>query len=138
MMVLLIVTGIVALGGAMWFRTSYDPQQPIVNTSNHVPSISSSPGTTAREVRFTGTITAVKDLRPTDGSLSIEVDGNVVDLGGGEVPKYPKGSVIGLDLKNPQSNIGKKVEVFARLSNPRLPNYSTIVGDGKYYVKAVP
>jgi len=89
-------------------------------------------------VKFTGTIQAVKNRQPYDGPLSIEVDGKWIVIGGGEMePSASNGSVIGLDLNVVENNIGKKVEVFAAKANPQSQEALTILGSSQYYVKLV-
>ncbi len=88
--------------------------------------------------QFTGTIQAATDESASDGSISIQVNGKWIWIGGGlQAPNTQMGSVTGLDFSNIQNNVGKGVAVFAGFSSPTDQNSLTLFGNNNYYVKLV-
>ena len=109
--------------------------QPTNNNSISANPTSSANSASATDVKFTGTIQTVVNQQPVDGDLRIKVNGMWIIIGGGEMETSNSGVVIGFDLNDVQSNVGKTAEVYAKKTG--YDQSLTILGNSKYYVKVI-
>jgi hypothetical protein len=104
--------------------------------SNNTNTTSTPEQSNKTEAKFTGTIKATKNEMPFDGLFSIQVDDKWIAINGSQIANTPNGIVSGLDFSS-KDNIGTKVEVFAQQVSSSNTIYFSILGDAKYYVRAI-
>lgn len=127
---ILIILIIIVLGVVTWKMYRPTTSQ---GTTSAVSTTTSTSTTTGDEVRLTGVIQAIDNQQPVDGNLMVQINGTWVIIGGGGMVTSDQGQVIGFDLNNIDSNVGKTAEVFARKSG--YGQSLTILTNNKYYIK---
>lgn len=131
-----LITAIMVTIGSLSLFGQQSPTTVQRYASQNMPATSTI--SSGSDVKMVGTIQAIKNEEGYDGWFSIEVNNVWIIVGGGEpAPNAQNGSVIGLDLNDIQRSVGKKVEVFAAKIGPQYSGL-TILGDSRYYVKAIP